>query len=69
MPGIGASGLLTVEEVAGVRTCGKAVAFDEETEPPAEEATAYGCISKVDVEDDFFTCKAVFTNPSPLRVE
>ena len=44
MPGIGASGLLTVEEVAGVRTCGKTVAFGEETEPPGEGATVYGCI-------------------------
>ena len=45
MPGIGASGLLTVEEVAGVRTCGKAVALGEETELPGEGATVYGCIS------------------------
>ena len=44
MPGIGARGLLTVEEVAGVRTCGKPVAVGEETEPPAGGAPVYGCI-------------------------
>ena len=46
MPGIGASGLFTVEEVAGVRTCGKTAAFGEETEPPVGGAPVYGCISE-----------------------
>lgn len=46
MPGIGASGLFTVEKVAGVRTCGKTGAFGEETEPPAGGAPVYGCISQ-----------------------
>ena len=43
---MGASGLLNVEEVAGVRTWGKTVALGEETKLPVEGATVYGCISE-----------------------
>lgn len=43
-PGMGAKGLLTVEDAVGVRTCGEHIVVGEPDGPPMAGATAYGCI-------------------------
>ncbi len=44
-PGTGAKGLLTVDGVAGVRTCEEDAVLREGKGPPVVGATAYGCMA------------------------